>query len=209
MAIIMISLTFSALTVPLLISVGTRLNHRRIQQANHTSQLLIERARVAMANETDWVDGVAYVPPPSTPANAPGVDIPVAEHTTVGDISAVGIPTAECTSTTNYCSNVLQVKAFDVDSDGDTDFYIQAFRGNKEVDNSDGTNQVVGFDMGVRVYPSGAASYLGDTTNPLFTETAAAGISATGVNPRYPLTVSYTTLYRSEGSTSLCGIGTC
>jgi len=151
--------------------------------------------------------------------------IPYSADSTLGAanttaITAVPAPNAICdpnkllTTTAVPCTDYRQMIAVDYDQDPNdnqkVDFYVQVFRLNDADDDTVATtaataDEIMGFDLGVRVYSDLAANNLANlTTTPMASTMTSGLLSAT-----QPITVYYTSLYRSENSRALSTLNLC
>lgn len=173
-AIILITIVVSMITPPIFLSVATRVNNRRTEQALQLAQAEIERVRLLMTSTETQAEIAAQLP--EAAAVAPGAIASVAAPTALcGDVPPCGV--GELASAEPQLDAATQR------------FYIQSFRDTGAV-TDDG--EVIAFRMGVRVYSADVASNLGGLdaqTKPLFT-------TGTGYRNSSPLAVMYTELNR-------------
>ena len=193
-AILVMALITSAIAVPLLLSVGTRVRNQEIEQGIQVGRRQIEQARIQMVN---W-DGVLS-------ADDLIDDIPILANTTdfdgtVGSAADVRPPTNVCETTgvtggTETCpTNTVQyMRGFDFDEDGAWDYYVQAYRTNETIVGG----ETQSFDLGVRVYPQDVVKTDGAIITPLKTEPDTSPLSS-GRKNDVPLVSLYTSLYRTE-----------
>ena len=193
-AILVMALITSAIAVPLLLSVGTRVRNQEIEQGIQVGRRQIEQARIQMVN---W-DGVLS-------ADDLIDDIPILANTTdfdgtVGSAADVRPPTNVCETTgvtggTGTCpTNTVQyMRGVDFDEDGAWDYYVQAYRTNETIVGG----ETQSFDVGIRVYPQDAVKADGTVITPLETEPDSAPLSS-GRKNDVPLVSLYTSLYRTE-----------
>ena len=193
-AILVMALITSAIAVPLLLSVGTRVRNQEIEQGIQVGRRQIEQARIQMVN---W-DGVL--------SDGDLIDdIPILADTTdfdgtVGSAADVRPPTNVCETTgvtggTETCpTNTVQyMRGFDFDEDGAWDYYVQAYRTNETIVGG----ETQSFDLGVRVYPQDVVKTDGAIITPLKTEPDTSPLSS-GRKNDVPLVSLYTSLYRTE-----------
>lgn len=174
-AIVMTTVLIMAMTPPLLIAMGTRIQARRAEQAMNIARQELERVRLIVESgeyQTNQLPPQAAV----TPA-------------TIADFPAPG--PLLCT---NPCTD--PAKAFKVSVGNDDYFFVQTFREPGVTVEGVGPNksdQIVAFRMGVRVY--GKTAKLGSLT----TEKGVVGLSSNQkAQTTTPLVVLYTDLIRSD-----------
>lgn len=219
-AIIVITLTVSAITPAFVLTVATRVQSQKAEQAMQLARDEIDKARVIMElGEVTDANGN-----PTERANFLPGDV-----TGVTDPSEVGAPTVFLAADTQSCTDPLQKSALsfneacaiEIDCDIaqgedclDADFAVQTYRVGSFPNSTVG--DVVAFDIGVRVYAYDATKDVTDdgsqdvNVQGLSTNLARAGLTT---NPRTfengsyrnaPLAVIYTTITRSEEDESLC-----
>ena len=193
-AILVMALITSAIAVPLLLSVGTRVRNQEIEQGIQVGRRQIEQARIQMVN---W-DGILS-------ADDLVDDIPTLAVTgdfdgTVGSAADVRPPSNVCETPgvaggTGPCpvNTVQYMRGFDFDEDGSFDYYVQAYRTNETIVGG----ETQSFDVGIRVYPQDAVKADGTVITPLETEPDSAPLSS-GRKNDVPLVSLYTSLYRTE-----------
>lgn len=228
-AIIVIALTVSAITPAFILTVATRVQSQRAEQAMQLARSEVDKVRLAM--ELGSVDDPTTPNPDDgdrlllLPADAGAVDPDdVAAPTTF-----VAATDASCSNTygnqpgvAEACAIEISCDVADADCDVDADFAVQVYRVNSFA--SPVTGEVAAFQMGVRVYayeatrdenadgtanvdvtladPDVGLAGAGLTTNPRNRES---DDGTTGRSYRYaPLAVIYTTVFRGEEDTSLC-----
>lgn len=190
MGMVVISIVVVAITPPIFLTVATRVQNRRAEQAMQLAQGEVDRVRVLMEQGSKS----------NLPAVASGLS---------NDITSGSTPTTLSTtikSNNTSCSNLdtgTQVAAnkalrVDINRDCQPDFLVQTFR-------DDGTKVIVGgnevpivFRMGVRVY----AAMAKDNLNNL--EKSCASLKLTtgeGGQRKRPLAAMYTTVARSDSTT--------
>ena len=172
MAIIVIAIVITASTPPILLAVATRIQNRRAEQAMQIAQQEIERVRL-IVDQGNYTNSA----------------LPPAASTDPDDINTVGAPTAICSSSCTTTQASTQ-----------GDFFVQVFRdpGVSQVGVApDGSDQVVAFRMGVRVYSPAARTELNNSglgTRPASLQMT----SALGEQTRFPLAVIYADLARGD-----------
>jgi type II secretory pathway pseudopilin PulG len=180
-AIVMVAIVMGAIAPALVISVATRVQSQRAEQALELAQSEIDRVRLSIER-----DGAAATGLP-------------ASTTTVGETDVADA--AGPTSTFNDPADWDEVRAEDIDGDGDFDFAIQTYRTEGE---TVGGNPVA-FAMGVRVYDYDTVANFGSGN--LLTDRASLGVTGgEGERTRLPLAALYTTIAVSEEGSSLCNL---
>lgn len=205
-AIIVVGVIAALVSPVLVISVATRVNSQKTEQALQIAQAEIDAVRGVV--ERGRLEGaeVASVLPPSTPFTGAAIQ----ERTVNGRTFTIEYPQAilgplgnsivGVGSSYEDLDNGFEAREIDTTGDGTADFAVQAFRSPGQLD----TNGVpVNFSMGVRVYDIQAFE-TGETAN-LSTEQARAGVLATqGERGRQPLAVLYTTISKADIANSYC-----
>jgi type II secretory pathway pseudopilin PulG len=179
MAIIVVTILLIGITPPIFLVVGTRVQNQRAEQAMQLAQREVDKVRVLM-ERGDFNEN--QLPPMEGMAKA---DTVAAPQNLLTARRCTDVPPA-----VTLCSEEVNEKI-----EGD-DFFIQKFRTREERFNG----QVIGFNMGVRVYSRSAA------LNPDRKETQEASLkmtSADGSQRRFPLAVIYTTVVRGDRQESL------
>lgn len=146
MAMLLIVITVTLVTPPIFLVTATRVQQRRAEQALSIAQGEIDRIRLLMEQG----------------AEIPNADNPVPSAGNIA-IEAVAAPngTLRARNTLNAATDWYPV---DIDSDGDTDFFVQLFRTNdlfadrNNNNTRDNDEPIQGFDLGVRVYQAQAAN---------------------------------------------------
>lgn len=203
-ATLIVSAVIVGITPMMFLSVATRIQNRRAEQALQLAHGQIDQVRVLMEQGIHQgnIDQITpQLPPTAGEAN----------------INEVGPPTSFVTSlmsTNSDChefenlGGVEPNEAFPVDVNGncEIDFYIQTFRTNQITVTTeaaeDGPDVPLMFRMGVRVYYQNARSRLGDL------ETEPASLVMTtgeGQQTRRPLASLYTVMSQGDTKQSLEG----
>jgi type II secretory pathway pseudopilin PulG len=174
MAIIVITVLVVAITPPIFLAVGTRVQNQKAEEAMQLAQRQVDQVRVLIekGNYTD-----SNLPPDAG----------------TGQPNEVAAPTS-FTCTTSASSNACP---FDINGDGKTDFYVQTFRTKGQT--AGNPAQTVAFYMGVRVYSALANGQSGLQTTPASLKFT----TEQGNQRKYPLAVMYTLVVRSDLKDSL------
>jgi len=236
-AMFIITIILSFIAGPIVLTAGTRVKNQDTEQSLNLAQSYVEQTRITLTQVATWTDpnlndtdAANGVRPNSGGTEAtllalgPG-GIPYSADSTLGAanttaITAVPAPNAICdpnkllTNTAVPCTDYRQMIAVDYDQDPNdnqkVDFYVQVFRLNDVDDDTVATtaataDEIMGFDLGVRVYSDLAANNLANlTTTPMASTMTSGLLSAT-----QPITVYYTSLYRSENSRALSTLNLC
>jgi type II secretory pathway pseudopilin PulG len=219
-AIIIVALTILAITPPILLATGTRVQSRRAEQSNQIAQAEIDRVRSLMERGVTDINllppnvgaiqvgafstfAAANVPPSTTNSSSSPLQSPSAcglDNTNrYPPIPPVPPATASAPLPAN---NLVKV---DVDGDCTPEYVMQVFRNQGLTATGNLTPST--FDIGVRVY-----TYFPGQTLPTLNTTRSSLVSSIntrenqiqgGVNRRSPLAVLYSTLSRNDQSSSL------
>ncbi|QQE64248.1 prepilin-type N-terminal cleavage/methylation domain-containing protein [Leptolyngbya sp. BL0902] len=207
-AIVMVALVASAITPALVLSVATRVQSQKAEQAMALGQSEIDRIRTL-------AERGQLVPPTPLPALTAdsafrGVtEVPVAANNVLDNDPAAQVGAAVgLNNIVNRngpalpaTTNPTQTRQFDVNNDGTPDFVVQTYRTRGLVVNG----EPVAFAVGVRVYDYNAVA--NGTGGNLEREPISLGISAgQGQRLRRPITAFYTTVSVSERGDSLCDL---
>ena len=178
-AILLISITVTMVTPPIFLAVATRIQNQRIEQALQLGQSEIDRIKL-MVNRGAYTND--DLPPEMTSASLVEMSAPTALQ---ADRDAVYAATGGSDSPTDAF-------AVDIDSDGDADFAVQAFRNEGQANT---TGDLVAFGMGVRVYSARAF----DGGTPTDTEQLTASfVAGDGAQLNNPLITLYTDVARGD-----------
>jgi type II secretory pathway pseudopilin PulG len=210
-AIIIVTLTILAITPPILLATGTRVQSRRAEQANHIAQSEVDRIRLMVERGSFTI---ANLPAAATGAT---VNANIASAAAATTASNLLLSPSRCTTGTAYpgAAAVAWNSAVLVDVDGDCtpEYVMQVFRNtgwwgtNPSTDSSGNPLPPSSFDVGVRVY-----TYYPGQTFPTLQTTRASLIAGTNArdaqagNARRPLAVLYSRMSRNDQSKSLGSI---
>ena len=188
-AIVTLGIAFAAAAPPLLLSAATRIQNRRIQQAEALAQKEIDRVK-ALLLRTQGVNAAletGLIPPESPQA----------------DIDDTPAPTAFLDSDTSGrgdLNSTAEALGFDLDEDDNDDYFVQLIRSPAVRLSRGNIGQVGIFTMVVRVYDAAAQANLGN----LETDPVNARLTNTLAAPRTnPLAVSRTVISQSDAGLSL------
>lgn len=181
-AIIVIGITAVVVAPVIAISVATRTQSQRAEQAFQLAQAEVNRVKFVVANNDTYTVSAATVAAADSVDQFPAIDPP-------GDINI---------NTYSTTADASTAKPLDVDGDGTTDYAAQIFRTEGV---SNGTTPVA-FDLGVRIYD---ARIFPANPADLSTEQARIGLtSGEGQGGTRPLSVIYTSVIKSDEENSLC-----
>lgn len=197
-AILMVSAVMVAITPPIFLTVATRVQNSRSEQASHLAHGEIDQIRVLIEQ------GITSENLNQLPATAQS-----------NDATKVPPPTSiykDLQSTNFTCSryddrprqlSVEEVRKVDVNGDCNEDFLVQTFITNPQTVNRGGTPVPIVFKMGVRVYSVAAArnNQLSNLTVDSNGAVKAASLQLTtgeGQQTERPLSVLYTSLGQSD-----------
>lgn len=182
-AIMMVAIVASAIAPALVISVATRVQSQKAEQALALAQSEIDRVRLLVERKEATLDNL----PPILPN---GID--------EGDISEVDGPVYGAPVDDDVLPTVFQTRGADLNGNR---FAIQSFRTSGSDIEVDGIP--VAFNLGVRVYDEAAVT--ADGAGNLLNEPASLGmVGVPGERQSRPLAVLYTNIAVSDGRTSLC-----
>ena len=186
-AIIMVALVASAITPALVLSVATRVQSQKAEQAMAIGQSEIDRVRTLV--ERGELAAVATQVP-----QAPNT---VTETTVQSQVGAAGgISNIKTTPT-----SPTETRAVDANNDNTPDFAVQIYR-TRGITNAAGNP--VAFALGVRVYDYDAVT---TGTGNLETEPLSLRITGgAGQRGNRPIAVFYTTVAQAEQGNSLCDL---
>jgi type II secretory pathway pseudopilin PulG len=193
-AIIIVSVTLVSITPPIFLATATRVQNRRVQQAQQIAQGEIDRVRVLM--ERQQAGTLALLPPLATGNVRSGTTPPAPSGTSFARLRS---PLAACNTDDG---TTPPANGFLVSLNPTTctpDFIVQTFRGGEiRVAGTAVTAAPDGFVMGVRVYSIIARG------NTLSTQPAALrATNGLGNQQNRPLAVLYATIVRNNSSKSL------
>lgn len=185
-AMVISTVILTSLAPPLLFSAATRVQSRKVEQAQGIARGELDRVRAALSRE----QGISQ--------NNEVGNIPPASNTTPLVDTAAPNNLVQSRSDLTTPDNALEV---DVDGDGENDFFVQLIR-NEGVrfDAGGSSGQLAAFRMGIRVYDHFAADNLGSLNTDPASLQMTQGIAQRATNP---LAVTYVDVYRSDLNLSL------
>ncbi|MGP1382136.1 MAG: hypothetical protein ACTS2F_01180 [Thainema sp.] len=183
MAILVIVVTVTIITPPIFLSVATRVQNQRMEQALQLAQAEIDRVNLIV--ERGLYANTEL--PPSVGA---------------GNVSDTGAPSGTVDERADV-TNSGQAYEVDIDNDGDSDYAVQFFRTDGQTGTGDADDQVLAFNMGVRVYSMLAFDNGGTLTTQ---QAPALFTSGTGSQNTDPLAVLYTTVARGDAANSFSAL---
>ncbi|MEO1352252.1 MAG: prepilin-type N-terminal cleavage/methylation domain-containing protein [Cyanobacteria bacterium J06635_15] len=193
-AIAVIAITSAVIAPAMLLSVATRVQSQRAEQALQLAQSEIDQVRLIVERTTDYTEadlGIASVPGTGPTTEAATVQVPNA------------VP-----ATTFNINNYQAAKAVDVDNDGENDFAVQAFR---VLGQDDASGKPVAFEMGVRVYDYDTIArneaeqvVPGDPDRNTVKAASLGQTSGEGERGTRPLAVLYSYVVKGDQIDSLC-----
>lgn len=190
-AIVVVGMVGASIAPVLVLSVATRIQSQKAEQAIALAQGEVDRIRVLVeqGSDDDFTAAVDSLP----------------LDTTATSIQTVAAPTAPATPITqaniaNF-DQITETVAVDIDDDGEFDFAVQRFR-KMVADPADNTIPVEeGLIVGVRVYDYQAVT---DGSNLGIEEGSVGLTSGSGDRLNAPLATLYSTVFRSSQGTALC-----
>ena len=201
-AIAIIGLTSATIAPVFVLSVATRVQNQKAEQALQIARGEIDRVKLIVERQATYTDAdlklseVSSVALGSSGTLISSVNPPDSGNSIVSQTAWLGM--------TNPIS-ALDVREVDSNQDGAPDFLVQSFRGEAVTVTNAGATMPVAFDMGVRVYDYNATTNNGEVVSGLETESAGLGLtSGEGQRGRRPLAVMYTQITNSDNPASLC-----
>jgi len=190
LAIMVVTVVISFISPIIFLSVATRVQNRRIEQAMELAQSEIDRVQVLMAQGVNSANEVNL--PPDKYAN----------NTIITDVTTVVAPTSVMSTLVSsvmqspFPTNANQLRRIDINGDSNPDFLIQIFRDQgARYSSGIAVNQLAVFRMGVRVYSFVAEDNVGNLETRMADVKFATGLGQQTTNP---LAVFYTEVSRSD-----------
>ena len=182
-AIVIIATTSAVMTPMVVLSVGTRVQSQRAEQAFQLAQAEVDRIKVIVERGGNYTLNIAKTAPA------------VVSQADFDDKALVPPPTT--IDNAAYATIITAARGISTDDDPAPEYAVQIFR-TEGIERS--PNRPVAFDLGVRVYRA-------DVVNggPLEVEQARLAItSGEGQSGSRPLATIYTSIVQSDGEQSLC-----
>ena len=219
-AISVIAATSATIAPVMVLSVATRVQNQKTEQALQLARGEIDRVRLLVERNSVYTDADLKLAV-STEAPLPTATTPdpALKGTAIADTEKpTSLASKAIWSADTYTPDAYKAREIDTNGDGDPDFVIQSFRGGAVpvpvtiTPDTGGTptsyNMPAVFDMGVRVYDYAAITQgTGSIPATLTLETEPAGLAFTsgeGQRGRRPLAVLYSQITNSDNSQSLC-----
>lgn len=195
-ALVVIALTVGSVTPALVISVATRVQSQKAEQAIEVAQAEIDAVRITL--ERGNYDAASV---PQSVAALVDTSYLATTNSVQGYVGpAYGV--LNDASTPYDALPTDEARAVDVDGDGTSDFGVQVFRTPGQ-DDSDGNP--IAFSMGVRVYDVRAINAQAAGTGNLVIDEARIGATGTeGQRGERPLATVYTVLAKGDLEESYC-----
>jgi len=180
-AIIVVGFIGAAIAPVLVISVATRIQSQKAEQALALAQSEVDFVRTLL--ERDEI----------TEADLPAAVTGLANNA----VATADGPNQPDPSGDRYPATFTNARLVDIDGDGENDFGVQVYR-----TETAGTGEILAFTMGVRVYDIAA---INAATGNLDTRQASIGLaSSQGDRSEQPLATLYTTVASGEDRQALC-----
>ena len=182
-AVVVIGISVAVMSPLVILSVATRVQSQRAEQAFQIAQAEVDRIRLIVDRDDSSAINIAQTP--KTVLNA-------------ADFNTPGGVTAPTKIAADYTTVFSSARGIDVDNDGGDDYAVQIFR---TAGSTVGTKPVA-FDLGVRVYRADVVGVAGKT---LGVEQASLNMtSGEGQSGTRPLATLYTSIIKSDTERSLC-----
>ena len=182
-AIVIIGITTAVMTPMVVLSVGTRVQSQRAEQAFQLAQAEVDRIKVIVERGGNYTLNIAKTDPV------------VVSQADFNDAALVPPPTA--IDNTTYSTTITTARGISTDDDPAPEYAVQIFR-TEGIERA--SDRPVAFDLGVRVYRADVVN--GD---PLEVEQARLSVtSGEGQSGSRPLANIYTSVIQSDSEQSLC-----
>ena len=193
-AIVMIAAVSVSLTPPIFLTVATRVQNRRAEQAMNLAHGEIDRVRVLMEQGVTQ-NNVEQLPGLDGSESLENVPAPSSIH---GDLQSTNFTCSDYDKNYQQLDSGTALKV-DVNGDCDHDFLVQTFRIREQTTGGQNPIPLI-FRMGVRVYSRVAE----DSSGALLTEEASLQLTTgEGQQDTRPLAVMYTDLGQADLDESL------
>ncbi|MBW4494431.1 MAG: prepilin-type N-terminal cleavage/methylation domain-containing protein [Oscillatoria princeps RMCB-10] len=184
MGIVVITIVIAAITPPLLISMATRVQNYRAQQAMKLAVGELDRVRLEVESGGSAANWQSKLPPQASGYDITKVGAPTTKVPTQTTCPLTGQNGAD--PTTTWCGA-------DINGDGDWDLGVQTFRTPTPATTGNPKSQPIAFVMGVRVYTRSAI----ESGKPLETTPVNLGLTS-GYSVSKPLVSISTPIVRSN-----------
>lgn len=182
-AIVLVALVASSIAPALVLSVATRVQSQKSEQALQLAQSEIDQVRLRVEQ------GGATV-----------AQLPLVADNAMADADIANVPGPQYGAfATDPRPTVTQTRPVDITGDGQPDYAVQIFRTPGLVEN----DVPLAFNLGVRVYDYNAVN-LDQPGNLLIQPASLRMVSGEGQRNQRPLAALYTTVAVSESRESLC-----
>ncbi len=190
-AIFVISVSAAVITPVMLVSVATRVQSQKAEQAFQLAQLEIDSIRIEVERGGDYSSFLNLYP-----------DIDTSSATTLEEISTLLVSEPAPDNSAPYLdpSDTQVARQVDTDNDGDVDFAVQVFR--TDGVSPTGSTIPIAFKVGVRVYDS--RSFEKNKDKMLREPASLSFTSGEGRRSLRPLAVIYADVFQSDQTASLC-----
>lgn len=179
-AIAVIAITVSVMSPLVILSVGTRVQSQRAEQAFQLAQAEVDRIKLIVDRGGNYTLNIAST-----------------ATTVVSTADFDSVPAPQNIHSTQYATNLLSTKGIDVDNDGNNDYAIQIFR-TAGIENA---TKPVAMSVGVRVYRADVV----ESGRTLGVEQASLSMtSGEGQSGSNPLATIYTSIIKGDTEDSLC-----
>lgn len=184
-AIAVIGITGAIIAPAMILSVATRVQSQRAEQALQLAQGELDRVRLIVERTDDYI----------------ATDLGIASVPSAAATVAANAPVATAVPSTTFTNNYRQARSVDVDQDGTPDFAIQAFRMQGR---DDASGKPVAFEMGVRVYDYDTVVANDVNPDPTAKPASLGQTSGEGERGSRPLAVLYSAIVKGDQGQSLC-----
>ena len=189
-AILIASAVTVLITPPMFLSVATRIQNQRAEQATQLAHGQIDRIRVLMEQGVKS-DAVTQLPADAGTGSLRDVPAP---SSVFGLLQSTNYECSDYDKADAPEVSVSEALPVDINGDCQEDFYLQSFRINQQLSDVGEEGVPIVFGMGVRVYYRNA-----DIGGEISTEPASLQLTTgQGQQTQFPLAVIYTSLAQSD-----------
>lgn len=219
-AIAVIAATSATIAPVIVLSVATRVQNQKSEQALQLAQGEIDRVRLLVERNSTYTVADLKLAESTEAPLSPTTPDPASKGTAITTTKQPGsLANKAAWSGATYTPSAYKAREIDTNGDGTPDFVIQSFRGGavkvpvtvppKTTGGTPTSGEMpVAFDMGVRVYDYAAITGgTGSIVSVSTLRTDPAGLAFTsgeGQRGRRPLAVLYSQITNSDNSQSLC-----